>query len=301
MQTVRDLLTYVRESMIDDTGGDVVTGWLEDDSDLLFSNNQLIDYLNSARREFTRRRPIRDASTSSVCAYSVTAGDQPTVDLDDRILRVHSAILASQDGPLIKRYQNNQLEDLDPDWRDYDGTVAEYLEDMEDHQLRLLGTLASDDTLNLVVDRIVLEDVPWAKEVWTADTEVSADDYIRPTADNYNGHYYKCTTGGTTDASEPTWPTDGSTVTDNDVVWEDQGLIGSDNVAEIESYYLEDLADWICHLAYMRRDSEIYDPALSEYYGARFEKRVGPPRSAAQEREWRRTSNLRRRTRKYYR
>lgn len=38
-----------------------------------------------------------------------------------------------------------------------------------------------------------------------------------------NGHYYQQVTSGTTDPTPPTWPTDGSTVLDNTVVWQDMG------------------------------------------------------------------------------
>ena len=38
-----------------------------------------------------------------------------------------------------------------------------------------------------------------------------------------NGHYYQCTTAGTSAAAPPTWPTDGSTVTDGTATWQDMG------------------------------------------------------------------------------
>jgi hypothetical protein len=59
---------------------------------------------------------------------------------------------------------------------------------------------------------------------WLASTAYALDDIVVPTADNM--HTYKCTTAGTSDATEPaTWPTDGSTVTDGTVVWTDQGVL----------------------------------------------------------------------------
>jgi len=55
---------------------------------------------------------------------------------------------------------------------------------------------------------------------WVASTEYSLDDYCVPTVTSKNGFIYKCTTGGTSDASEPTWPTAyGATVVDGTVVW----------------------------------------------------------------------------------
>jgi len=59
---------------------------------------------------------------------------------------------------------------------------------------------------------------------WEASTTYALDDLIVPLA-SPNAHYYKCTTAGDSDVSEPTWPTDGSTVADGTAVWTDQGLV----------------------------------------------------------------------------
>ncbi|KKN71502.1 hypothetical protein LCGC14_0420810 [marine sediment metagenome] len=53
---------------------------------------------------------------------------------------------------------------------------------------------------------------------WAASTAYSVNDTVIPTS--ANEVEYICTTAGTSDSSEPTWPTEvGDTVADNDVVW----------------------------------------------------------------------------------
>jgi len=55
---------------------------------------------------------------------------------------------------------------------------------------------------------------------WQASTAYSLGDVVVPTAGNENGFRYECTSAGTSDASEPTWPTaEGETVDDNTVTW----------------------------------------------------------------------------------
>jgi len=54
---------------------------------------------------------------------------------------------------------------------------------------------------------------------WSASTAVSEDAVAEPTT--ANGYKYRAQGAGTTDSSEPTWPTTvGNTVTDNDITWE---------------------------------------------------------------------------------
>lgn len=53
---------------------------------------------------------------------------------------------------------------------------------------------------------------------WAASTAYVRGDYVQPTT--ATGLTYECTTAGTSDASEPTWPTTaGGTVVDNTVTW----------------------------------------------------------------------------------
>jgi hypothetical protein len=62
---------------------------------------------------------------------------------------------------------------------------------------------------------IVPANIPWAPKV-----AYSAQSAIIPTAANVNGFYFVATAGGTSGATEPTWPsTIGNTVSDGTVTW----------------------------------------------------------------------------------
>lgn len=55
---------------------------------------------------------------------------------------------------------------------------------------------------------------------WLASTAYSLQDYVRDPTSPANNFAFRCTTAGTTGASEPAWPTvAGNTVTDGSVVW----------------------------------------------------------------------------------
>ncbi len=58
---------------------------------------------------------------------------------------------------------------------------------------------------------------------WSATAAATEGSFIKPTTANQ--HFYKCITAGNTGASEPTWPTDGSTVNDGAAVWKDMGTV----------------------------------------------------------------------------
>ncbi len=58
---------------------------------------------------------------------------------------------------------------------------------------------------------------------WVTETVYAVGDFHVPTTPN--AHFYECTIGGTSDVSEPTQTTDGSTFADATVTWIDRGLI----------------------------------------------------------------------------
>ena len=59
-----------------------------------------------------------------------------------------------------------------------------------------------------------------AVAAWAASTAFSVGDIRRATTEQASGLFFRCTTAGTSDSSEPSWPTDiGSTITDNTCVW----------------------------------------------------------------------------------
>jgi len=59
-----------------------------------------------------------------------------------------------------------------------------------------------------------------AVAAWAASTAFSVGDIRRATTEQASGLFFRCTTAGTSAASEPSWPTDiGSTITDNTCVW----------------------------------------------------------------------------------
>ena len=73
---------------------------------------------------------------------------------------------------------------------------------------------------------------PGAATMWQANTDYAADANVVPTAPN--GHRYKCTVAGISNAiAEPAWPTGAeATVADGTITWTEDGVVVTDG-AEI--------------------------------------------------------------------
>ncbi len=59
--------------------------------------------------------------------------------------------------------------------------------------------------------------VTWKAGIWVKQTSYAVGDIVIPT--NPNGHFYRCITAGTSEASEPTWPLTGSATINNGAQW----------------------------------------------------------------------------------
>lgn len=88
---------------------------------------------------------------------------------------------------------------------------------------------------------------------WAATTAITLGTYVKPTSANANGHFYLCTTAGTTAGAEPTWPTTyNGTVTDGTVVWTEIGQsvgirIGASQQFSVHNSRIEDMIACLVH------------------------------------------------------
>jgi hypothetical protein len=131
----------------------------------LWSNYQLIQYLNEAQKEFAERTLIFKDSQSF--APDITA-DDPWIDLDSRILRIERAELASKDQILpvltIEQFQT-QYTSIDygyrrtTSWATRTGTPQVLLRDIELNKLRAYPIPTEDDVLELTVRRLPMSDL----------------------------------------------------------------------------------------------------------------------------------------------
>ncbi len=58
---------------------------------------------------------------------------------------------------------------------------------------------------------------------WAASTAYLVGQIVVSGTTQNPGHYYQCTVAGTSGASAPAWPTNGTTVSDNSATWQDIG------------------------------------------------------------------------------
>lgn len=111
--------------------------------------------------------------------------------------------LSTEFGGVLEAKHKTDLSDNPQDYVLYFGST------MSSRQLQATSNPGVDDILLSTVKRL---------PAWVADTAVDLGYVARPVVDN--NYRYEIVTAGTTDSTEPTWPTSiGSTVLDGTAVW----------------------------------------------------------------------------------
>lgn len=154
--TVASLLTLFR-SEVDDTA-----------TPYLWSDTEFFQYLNEAQKEFAREtRCFKDSVTKSVCESRVRANIS-YADIDERIIDIRRAQLASASKPLSV-YNMNEMDaafvqgdygnELAVDWTTSTGTPRIIIKDVTKDKVQLVPQPTVDDTLKMWVIRLPLDEI----------------------------------------------------------------------------------------------------------------------------------------------
>lgn len=162
---------------LDDTGGDTgapslgyYARWQEDDSGCLWTNRELVLYLNQALRDLSNRAPLKDSEGRDI----PLSGAIRSYPLDEDIVRVESVTRKSDGQPLVKttvaemqtvtRWNRLQREMRTADWRMDTGWPTHYLTDEQARCLTVYPMPDADhrDALKLVVWKFYPVAPAWA-------------------------------------------------------------------------------------------------------------------------------------------
>ena len=90
--TLEGLATLFRQD-VDDLPGDTVTdvNWKNDDTGLLWSNQEIVRYANQAENEFCFRNPIPDHDIDQSITHIAFTGGTQKGNLDAKVLAIHRA------------------------------------------------------------------------------------------------------------------------------------------------------------------------------------------------------------------
>ncbi len=124
----------------------------------LWSDDELISYVNDGQREACRRaRLIVDSTTDEITLIALQTGES-SYPLDDRILFIRRAKLAGRSEVLHRK----SFQDLDieaPDWEGETGEPRLFVPDMDENVFRPYPTPEDDGEVRLTVVRLPLADM----------------------------------------------------------------------------------------------------------------------------------------------
>lgn len=161
--TLLELITALREDILDDTGGDAVIWQDSTKQDLLrWSNSALTRYINQAQNEVAiRTRCIRDASGTIAVKIGTSV-----YQLDDKALDIERVKLTGYNQKLHP-VSWKTLDQQNSRWEDQTGTPEYYIPDWSTGYIKLYPEPIADDTISLIVDRLPKRDLRLAQ--WSSD------------------------------------------------------------------------------------------------------------------------------------
>ena len=142
-----------------------------DELDPLWSETEVYQYMDQAQKYFARETDyFTDVSTAAIVNAAVTAAD-PFVTIDPRITKLRGARLS--DGTKVTPVKYDDIDRVgyardaydtmqfsnNINWESDTGVPRFAITDMEDDKLRLVPIPTANDTLNLRVYRLPLEDI----------------------------------------------------------------------------------------------------------------------------------------------
>lgn len=143
-----------------------------DTADPLWTDDEVFSYMDRAQKKFARETDyFSDASTTEITQIAVTAAT-PILPLDPRITKIRGARLVSTGRQLTpKKYQDVEADgygsnDYDSyatfttlNWETTTGNPIILITDWEKDKARLVPIPIANDTVNLRVYRLPLEDI----------------------------------------------------------------------------------------------------------------------------------------------
>ena len=155
---------------VDDLPGDTVTdvNWKNDDTGLLWKNQEICRYAVEAQNEFCFRNPILDQDTQAAVTQITVSASTGVYAYDSRILSIRRMKFVDSNNdefPVLKRstqWMDRHALKWDLETAPTEGKVEFYIEDADHRSIQLYRTPDLAGTLHMTVDRLPFKIMSWA-------------------------------------------------------------------------------------------------------------------------------------------
>jgi hypothetical protein len=169
--TLEGLATLFRQD-VDDLPGDTVTdvNWKNNDTGLLWSNQEICRYANQAVNEFCFRQPIHDHNTALAITHVAVTGGTQIGALSTKILAIKRVKwvdgTTDEEVTLVKR-TSDWMDLYQPGWDmesagAVQGDPKYYVEDMDLHRIYLWPIPVNSGDIHMTVDRLPIKNMSWS-------------------------------------------------------------------------------------------------------------------------------------------